>query len=305
MAQLIFLNELSHSAELQNESARECLENLLSVLLNIRALLPKATLITSKPLASIEFGKAYSVVKWLNHSSESRDRARTLLGFANKAPFKASIELFGDPDPGFTEFRLEGETAEGVGLAYLFGGLPVSFCSQQRWRVPFLQLEAEQLTEIGQLAFQVTTPHASLNEHVEQHREVLRKIQTRDVANAADLYRRCEELFPNLEFGPRIERDLAALAVPAFLQVFEYLSNLEFSIAQWDPKTSVAPSYPPHTTSESKSRQKKGLCDFSVNGGGTETHPMHGRYTPGAGRIFFKIAHGPKRAVIGYIGKKP
>jgi hypothetical protein len=31
---------------------------------------------------------------------------------------------------------------------------------------------------------------------------------------------------------------------------------------------------------------------------------MHGRYTPGAGRIYFRLAHNPKRAVIGFIGPK-
>lgn len=305
MAQLIFLNELSHAIDMHPDDARKCLNDLAAVAVQIRQLLPRLTLITAEPMASLHIGNNYSIVLWLNHSAKCRERARLLLSLAHRAPFAVTKELFGDPDPGVTVFRCDNEVVEGIGLAHLYGGLPISLCHDKRWRVASLRLQVEQLLENGEEIYELQSPHVSLLEHVEQHREFLARLRRRDIADAADLYTRRSELFPALEFGPSIKADLAALQPPAFLQVAEYLSNLDTAIGMWDPKARPAPDYPPHTTGESESRKKKGLCDFPAWGGGTEPHPMHGRYTPGAGRIYFRVEHGPKRAVLGYIGKKP
>jgi hypothetical protein len=247
----------------------------------------------------------------MQHSAKTRDYARLLLAFANRAPFRVTRELYGEADEGRSEYRYDGKSVEGLGLAQLYGGFPVSLNSSECWSGTTVRLSLDQLVANDEAGPEINTsqvdvPHASQQAHVAVHRDVLTSMLRRDIRDAPDLYEKRHELFPNLEFGPRIHGDLRKLETAAFHQVASYLGNLDDAIGKWDPPTKTAPDYPPKTTDESRSRKDMKLCDFPVWGSEKkEPHPIHGRYTPGAGRIFFQLKFDPKRAVIGYIGLKP
>ena len=303
MAQLVFLNELSHPADnLHSAVAADALVDLLEVMLQIRAILPRVALITAVHLPALQLGKSYSVAMWLNDHIVNRDRARFLLSLMQYAPFRVAQELFGDPDPGITVYANGGDVAEGIGLAHLYGGLPISFSIETRWRVAELKLDVQQLLEDGESNWSVDIRHASLIEHVGQHRVWLQSLIRRNIENATDLILNRADFFPRIEFGPGIEADLNKLQPPALLQVAQYLFRLNDAVEAWDPNLRPAPEYPPNTTDESPSRKR--LCNFPAPGGGKLPFTWHGRYTPGPGRIHFRIEHNPKRAVLGYIGRK-
>ena len=303
MAQLIFLNELSHpTGEVHHAVARQAISDLVDVLLRITVLLPRASLITAEPLATLAIGNSYSVSIWLNDSGVRREQARFLLGLGQRAPFRVVEEIFGDGDPGVTVYRNSGDVVEGIGLAHLYGGMPISFCKEQRWRVSLLTLDVEQLLETAHEHWTTEIRHASLAEHVQTNRNWIISLRNRNVENAKELCANREELFPYLEFGPRVETDLNELQPPAFLQVLQYLRRMNDAVEAWDPDARPAPEYPPNTTDESEAR--KPLCQFPAPGGGHAAFTWHGRYTPGPGRIHFRLERGPKRVILGYIGRK-
>jgi len=284
MAQLIFLNERSHPPDdMHPEVAGQSLADLVDVLLRIKAVLPQLALISAEPLATLRLGKDYSVASWLNRQGKNRERTRFLLSLAQQAPFQVVRELFGDPDPGVTVYRLGSEDVQGIGLAHLYGGLPVSFSHDVQWRVDSILLNVDQLVEGGENSWSVDIPHASLIEHVETHRIWLTSLRRRDIHNASDLWARRSDLFHHLDFGPDVRVGISKLEKRAFLQVVNYLCRLDDAIGLWDPSSRQIPEYPPNTSDESASR--KHLCEFPAPWGGIASFTWHGRYTPGAGRI--------------------
>jgi hypothetical protein len=303
MPHLIFLNERSHpTGDIHPALAIQLLTDLVNVLLQIKKIVPQMALITSEPLSTLSIGQNYSVSLWLNEASVDRERARFLLSLGQQAPFRIAKDLFGDPDPGITVYRHAGQTVEGIGLAHLYGGMPVSFCTGDLWRVPALTLEAQQLLESGEQTFTFELRHAALVDHVKTHREWLRALRRKDIANATDLYSRRSELFSHIDFGLGIKSDLERLQPAAFLQVVEYLGRMDDALDEWNPENQPIPQYPPNTTDESASR--KSLCNFPGITGVREQFTWHGRYTPGAGRIHFRLQHAQRRVVVGYIGQK-
>jgi hypothetical protein len=303
MAQLIFLNECSHvRGNVHPAVARQVLDGLINVLLRIKGILPQVSLISSESLPTLRVGEAYSVGIWLNEGGVARERARFLLGLGQQAPFSAVRERHGDPDPGVSVYKNEGQVVEGIGLAELYGGIPISFDNDVRWRVPLIHLDVEQLVEDEERTWSTDIRHASLVEHVDGHRNWLMSLRRRNISNAKDLCANRAELLPYLEFGPRVESDLYLLQSQAFLQVVEYLYRLDAALEAWNPRLHPFPEYPPNTTDESGGR--KHLCQFPAPGGGHAAFTWHGRYTPGAGRIHFRLEHDPKRVILGYVGKK-
>jgi hypothetical protein len=209
--------------------------------------------------------------------------------------------LAGDPDPGVTVYKCFGKYAEGAGLAMSFGGLPVSFCVEP-WLGHMLALEAHQITDEGESAWTVDMPHASDLPHVNIHRAWLNALRRRDVSNPSDLCERFSQLFPYIELGRGAHGDLLSLEGPAFIQVTKYLAEIDNAVELWAPGTTPTPGYPPHTTDEHETRKR--LCNFPDANGVPCCCSWHGRYTPGAGRIHFRLEASPKRIILGYVGKK-
>lgn len=303
MAQLIFLNELSHPERDSHPAVGQRLAcKLADVLVSVRKALPKAALISSEPLATLLIGKDYPLSRCLNEPGPVRDRVRLLLGLGSRAPFRVAQDLFGDPDPGMTMCECFGKPAEGAGLAMLFGGLPVSFFADP-WITSSIRIEAHQLTDDDQeVRWTTEIPHASDLPHVDANRHWLNALRRRDVEHAADLCARFNELYPYLELGRSARNDLLSLQNPAFAQVTKYLSELDNAVERWVPGTTPTPEYPPHTTDEHASRKR--LCNFPDANGTLCCCSWHGRYTPGAGRVHFHLEASPKRAILGYVGKK-
>jgi hypothetical protein len=303
MAQLIFLNERSHpTGDLHPAVAGQLLSDLTDVLLRIKGILPQVSLISAEPLPTMQVGNAYSVAIWLNENGLARERARFLLSLGQQAPFRVVRDMHGDPDPGATIYRYAGEVVEGIGLADLYGGVPVSFRQEMRWRVPMLLLDVDQLIEDGERSWSAEIRHVSLIEHIELHRIWLISLRRRNFENVTDLCVNRAEFFPHLEFGPRIEADLRSLEPPALQRVVHYLHRLNDSVEEWDPADRPMPAYPPNTSDESEAR--KPLCHFPAPGGELAAYTWHGRYTPGPGRIHFRVERNPARVILGYIGRK-
>ncbi|MFB9178278.1 hypothetical protein ACFFX1_09090 [Dactylosporangium sucinum] len=82
----------------------------------------------------------------------------------------------------------------------------------------------------------------------------------------------------------------------------ERLAELQVAASAWDTQAAPAPEWLSRVTSESQTRLK--LCTFDDDEGVARIYDMHARFTPGAGRVHFRMDRGNGRLTIGYIGEK-
>jgi hypothetical protein len=307
MPQIAFLNERSHLVgSLPQQQARITFESFIDLMIALRKIMPRLSLICLEPLLSLALGDNYVVGKWLNETK--RERKQFLLSLAQLAPFREVERLFGDVGSGLTEYvfddqPFDGLTLAGVGYADLYGALAVSFDHDRRWHLQAVPVRVTQLTndDNGERTWRSSVPHATSAEHVAAHRGWLLAKTRRDIRDAATLWAERNGLLPRLRFLPDVQRDLAELQIPAFIQVVYWLFQANDLLDAWNPEEMAVPPYPPKTTPEHEGR--KGLFWFN-DGEERRCFDMHGRYTPGAGRIHFWFSGSERRIVIGYVGPK-
>lgn len=305
MPQIVFLNERSRPiGQIEHVHARGTVDRLIDVLLRLRRLLPAVSVIADERILRLQVGDGYSIPQWMNEVA--RERRQFLLSLANFAPFAIVRDLVGDRDPGATAYTFSGPpfhgiSLEGVGLADLYGCLAISFDLHQGWQISSIPTDVEQLLEDEESRWTRNVIHAATTQHVEEHKEWITNQARRDVPDAEALWDKRTELLPHLRFLPAVGGDLLELQPPAFRQVLAWLYKLNDSVGEWLTEGLALPNYPPHTTDESQMR--RAYCWWD-DGGVSSCFSWHGRYTPGAGRIHFRLAAEEKRAVIGYIGLK-
>jgi hypothetical protein len=203
------------------------------------------------------------------------------------------------------EFRgqpFNGLTLQGIGLADLYGGFAVSLDANAEWAMPMVPVNSMQLDDNGDISIvQKEVIHATGVGHINSHAAALKRILQNEVSTPAELWANRDDYLPNLGFLDQVERDLQSIEDHAFRQITAWLFTLNAGLENWDPAVTATPDLPPHTTNESESRRPF----FELNYGGKKlSFGMHGRYTPGAGRIHFAIVRQERRCIIGYIGQK-
>jgi hypothetical protein len=306
MARIVFLNEKSRlSGNINLFDAGKTFDSFVDLMVELRKLVPRLSLISEDSLPSLALGNSYSVSRWLNDTA--RERRQFLLSLSSMAPFRSARDLFGDPDPdGVSVYQFDGPpfdglVVEGIGLADMYGVLAVSFVQDAGWRIENVPVKVEHLTEDQSFNRTGSVAHAACKEHVAKHRDRLLEIARRDIRNADTLWDERADFFPRLRFLPEVLTDLNALQLPAFMQVVNWLFKMNDAVEVWDPSRAPTPQYPPHTTPEHEMR--KALFNFR-DGVETRCFHMHGRYTPGAGRIHFWLSVAERKVVVGYIGAK-
>ena len=117
-----------------------------------------------------------------------------------------------------------------------------------------------------------------------------------------ELCNNVDDWFPSIKFLPRVRNDLDNYSAHSFEldQVIERLAELQATIAAWNGD--ALPSWRSKVTPESQSRQE--LCEFADCAGRTHNYELHARFTPGAGRIHFRLLHAERKIEVAYIGKK-
>jgi hypothetical protein len=306
MPQIAFLNERSHLAgSLPQQQARIIFESFIDLMISLRKIMPRLSLISLEPLLSLSLGSSYFVSKWLNETQ--RERKQFLLSLAQLAPFSEAERLFGDADSGVTEYVFDGQPFDGmvlagIGYADLYGTLAVSFDRDRRWHLQSVPVRITHLTsENDEKTWHSLVKHATSVQDVAAHRPWLVETIRRDIRDAATFWAERNEILPRVRFLPAVEEDLAGLQPPAFIQVVGWLFRANDLLDSWNPELLAIPPYPPKTTPEHEGRKE--LFWFG-DGKEKQCFHMHGRYTPGAGRIHFWFSGSERRIVIGYIGPK-
>lgn len=308
MTMYVFLNELSQPrGPIPAQPGAQVVNDLVDLLRGIKRRRRDTVLHSALPLRDVQIGDSYSVGAW-SGDGDRREEWRFLRSLQDRAPFQVRISDMG-VDLMEADYRLGANRAEGLGLAHMFGGMAVSLDHDPRWRKMRMALVREALEEtddgdVDIVTAEVETMHASHVDHIADHADWLESACLQPVTDGADLWRRRDELFGHLEFLPRVAGQLTALPAshPWFGAAVVRLTELNEAIREWDPAQSPEPLYRSRVTPEHS--QRKMLCQFEDLDGETRIFDIHARFTPGSGRLHFRLDAQRRKAVVAHIGRK-
>lgn len=304
MPLLLILNELSYrESRAGRESISDAIHELIQLIRRIRRHRDHSVLVTEAGLFDLELASGYTMRSWAA-DGRNRDALRYLKSVRQRAPFQGIAPR---DQANSVEYRHRKRLAEGLGLAHLVGGLGVSLALDPDWSTPSLaldrtMLEEDEAEEPLLVESSVELRHASATEHVATHQRWLCEEGFTHVHTGAELWRLRADVLPNLVLLPRVEQHLVALEPHWVRPVKERLTELQDVTARWDTAHMAAPAWASHATGESASRRD--LCRFTDLDGTMQLFEMHARFTPGAGRIYFRLDRAAQTLVVAHIGRK-
>lgn len=236
-------------------------------------------------------------ISFLEHN---RDKARFLLSLATRCPLDDGVDEANVED--FLENEIEG----------LPGCDDLLLCAISETKVaaslsPLGEWHQNPLTlNIGRDGvFTQTKRVENVFSHVSAQ-ETIDRLNALELAGITpgDLWKRREELFPNLLFGDAVERHLLGIGADLFKSAIVRLVELDKAAANWDTATNPCPPYLSKITGESATTMQKygGERVFRSSFGANEVFEKHARLQSG-GRIHLREIVEQQKIEIGYVGK--
>jgi hypothetical protein len=303
---LLFLNEKSWATTCDQTRADAAMADFVDAVRAVAKEDPGQTsLVSEVELKSLEIAEGYPVGKWIGSSPKNHARWQRLLGLRNRSPVRS---IFPTPDAdGNLEYRHEGETVRGLGAAHFMDGIAVSLRVAPQWQTPTVSLERSELVELedGSLEFEhdtVDVRHISAPPHVDGHLGWIRRSSLSRAATGRQIWEHKEDLYPYLQFLPRTEAQLSELDPRWVVPVRRCLERLDAATEAWDPAAMPEPEWQSKVTPEGETRKR--VCRFEDVDGTWQTFHLHARFTPGAGRIHFRLIGEEGKLRIAHVGMK-
>ena len=214
----------------------------------------------------------------------SRDHMRLLQSKGNKA---SCYDISQD-----SEYKYNDSTCIGFGIAESTQQLALSFSTSSDWQrksidILRLSLGSESNDQIIETCHEVNNS-ATAGDLDIFYDFILNMGLPKDYSGE-DLWNLCQS-FPHLQLLPRVRTQLKGLdsGSAALSAVTQRMIELEIAVANWIGSGNAEPDWRSTITPESESRIKEGRCTFLDNGV-LHIFSYHARYTPGAGRIHFRL----------------
>ncbi|KAF0842483.1 hypothetical protein [Nocardia caishijiensis] len=297
MSVLLCLNEHSCTHELREDEVTAAMRRFVTA---VRAIQPRATLVTPLKLPHIELAPGYPMARW---ADRNKDLWRALRMLQDRAPYSYA-ELVSERDRD-VEYHLEGTRAEGLGLAHSHDGLAVSLPTAHRWDRTEIPIDRTWFDEAADAVGEevVEVRHLSATEHLTVHRAWFDEVRYRAaITEGSQLWSGHAELFPALTFLPGVAEHLTALD-PRWVQpVFGRLKELQEMVVEWRTDGSTEPRWRSKVSPEHDGRRD--LCWFEDLDGVTRLFDTHLRFTPGAGRLHLRVVFEDRTVRIAWIGPK-
>jgi hypothetical protein len=307
MALLGFLNELSMPGEdVAREVAITQLRRFAQSVQAIRRRRHDFALQTHEHIRGWRIGRDCTFDQFLG-SPDTKDDARLLLGALNKAPLRRDLPA-AQCDDHALEYRVDGRVAEALGLADLYDGLSISF-DQPPWQAAHIRVERTGIVETDADEVELTTDvievrNACTPEHVGQHQLWLDQAGKPKFVDFADFEANRADRFTNLAFLDRALDQLRATdqTHPWWHAACNRLDELQEAMVAWNPAATPEPQWKSHVTGEHQQRRQ--LCNFVDLDGATRCFDQHARFTPGAGRLHFRLDAVDRKVIVAHIGQK-
>lgn len=306
-----FFNELSVKEAKDKDTARRW----MSILVNVYT---KATgcgfkdLKTTVNFSNLTIAPKYRFSDWLHDPLIDRDTRRLFLTKVSKSPFIETLlaEKNGDTQL-LHEFKYKDQNAVGLGAAYLFDSLALSFNNSDEWDTHIIKLsiteycaeEEKLIQKIGEVK------HSSRIDHLDLLEKWIAARKELDITDGRILWLKQREIFPYLVFCESTKKQLVDLlpGQPEFPAIIKRLSELDKYCSRWTTGAFTSESYHfSKATPESDSRLTKYKDELTIlcPDGSRRLFSWHVRYTPGGGRVHFFPDSAKKIIYVGYIGSK-
>jgi hypothetical protein len=295
----VVLNELSYEEWRPDlREAAQVVREFAVALVEIRRL-RACFLLAEEPIANLRFGDVW--LQQLTSDASIRDELRAVFAMANRSPYE-SLEGLGEL--AGIEGRVGDLSSMGLLVAHLMKSVALSFASSEHWNRPLLELTTLEMDDDANVHEEkLDVPHVANAAHVAVHQGLISQFGFDRIKSGAQLWDARAELFPHVTFLAKVEEHLNGIGEGfAFAQVYDRLLSLEAAISDWNSSGSSAPVWKSKVTPESETRRK--LCEFVDDAGVSHCYEMHARYTPGAGRIHFRVIDGRRLIEVAYVGEK-
>lgn len=298
---LLFLNELSCGTSQSASRVDEVMEDFVALLRHVKQRRPEAALISPVKREDLELAQGYYVNQWIGARPKNHDLWQFIRRMQNHAPYSAVLP------PGAaegTQYSVDGTEARGLGAAHLMDGLLVSLLVNATWDTPWVEATYDELDDEGEdiLSGPVSVRHAATTGHAQSHDDWVRQGGLSALRLGSEIWDARSDLFPHLDFLPRVEADLTDLVPEWVVPVASRLASLNEAVAKWDPKVPGEPPWLSKVTPESENRRK--YCWFDDLDRERRLFDLHARFTPGVGRIHMRLVAEASMVRIAYIGRK-
>jgi len=300
----MFFNELSCSEQRSREQVDTEMGAFVRLVNRVSRLRKDAALVSDKRLTELELAPGYFFSDW-GHQPRHVDLARVIRSLRQRAPF--SDVLPAGAGEG-AEYLWDGHPARALGAAHLLGGLLVSLLVDERWDVSWVRADRQILVELddGEAdvrdAGPVEVRHAATPEHLTSHEDWIKQYGLPELRYGDEIWEVREALYPNLQFLRSVQHQLHDLTWEWVVPVALELRRIDDAIADWDPRLRPLPIWRSKVTPEHEMR--KLLYRFTDLDGTERIFDWHGRFTPGKGRIHFRLVPEERKARIANIGAK-
>lgn len=305
MSSIIYLNELAtEDAEGVDASEAERLfSNLIDLLRVITRRIDGLTLGSHVPLPGLCLGR-HSMSRWM---AQDLDRKRRVRAIQNRSPFTNDLRAIETETQAYLEHFFNDRRALGLGLAAWVESMAISV-DQQAWNFHEVNLEQHELFEndagvLIEREAQVSVRHATRREHLDTHADWLEALTVNSPRTPDEMWRRRSYWYPGLAFLPRVESQIRSLhaAEPRFSSIHSRLEDLSSAIEAWRDDQAF-PTYGFKVTPEGDKRRQ--LCQFVDLDGVERIFDTHCRFTPGKGRIHFRLDGANRELIIAHVGDK-
>ncbi|WP_433499697.1 hypothetical protein ACQP1K_05060 [Sphaerimonospora sp. CA-214678] len=304
MPVMLFFNELSVTLTASPQQIDKTMAEFVDLVRTIHRWRRDAALVTAVPLKSLELAPGYSIQQWIAADGANRDRWRLIRAVQNRAPYRSLIPDDADSD---VEYRHDDNRAEGIGTAHLLGGLAISLPSETKWDSPWVTADRTMLAEdeYGSVSLHedtVEVRHAATRSHIELHKNWVQETGRDGLGSGVAIWENRSLHFPHLTFLPRVEDDLRSLRQDWVRSVSGLLLRVQDAVAEWNEGNAALPSWRTKVSQEFEGRER--LCQFVDLDGVSRVFEWHARFTPGAGRLHFRLVAEDRTARVAYIGLK-
>ena len=225
------LNELSISQVRNIPDARMMLEHFVKCCITTKKDLGLETLRIHESVGNLYnymLTENYPVSKWRHDDEVNFDILEKFRQIIATPPLIKEVELKELDTFNTTYFYHDKKEAKGLGAAYLLKTIAVSFLSEQVWNNTNVSLIHEHFEESENIVkSDISVPHAATSDHVLSHKEYFEELKNSLLSKCADIWKKREELFPNLIFCGKTEKQLkTGLSSRYVHQIFDRLSAL-------------------------------------------------------------------------------